>query len=196
MLITGGSQGSRTLNRAAEESWPLWDEGRSAADSSDRIAHAYEELAPNFGESGVDGRSRRFIDDMPRAFAEADLVVSRAGMGAVSELAAAGKPSILVPLPDARAISISCAMRRRSRKPERRGWCWIAEMTGERLVEEVTRLARDSGLLEEMGAAARSLRASRGRRGGRRMCWKSCRRDRRRYEAIDTTLEKAETIHY
>ena len=38
---------------------------------------------------------------MPAAFAEADLVVSRAGMGAVSELAAAGKPSILVPLPTA-----------------------------------------------------------------------------------------------
>ena len=42
-----------------------------------------------------------FLDDMPAAFAQADLVVSRAGMGAVSEIAAAGKPSILVPLPTA-----------------------------------------------------------------------------------------------
>ena len=52
------------------------------------------------------GEISEFIADMPRAFAEADIVVSRAGMGAVSELAAAGKPSILVPLPE-RAINIS-----------------------------------------------------------------------------------------
>ena len=36
VLITGGSQGSRTLNRAAEESWPLWKKRRGAFDSSDR----------------------------------------------------------------------------------------------------------------------------------------------------------------
>ena len=64
-------------------------------------AAAYEELAPRFRASGVSGEIHAFLDDMPAAFAEADLVVSRAGMGAVSEIAAAGKPSILVPLPTA-----------------------------------------------------------------------------------------------
>ena len=39
VLITGGSQGSRTLNRAAEESWPLWDERRGTLDPPDRIAY-------------------------------------------------------------------------------------------------------------------------------------------------------------
>ncbi len=100
VLITGGSQGSRTLNRAAEESWPLWKK------DAVRLIHqtgasAFEELAPRFRASGVPGEIRAFLDDMPGAFAEADLVVSRAGMGAVSEFAAAGKPSILVPLPTA-----------------------------------------------------------------------------------------------
>ncbi len=132
---------------------------------------------------------------MPRAFADADMVVSRAGMGTVSELAAAGKPSILVPLPDAPAISISCATPRRSRRPARRGWCWIAEMNGARLVEEVTRLHRESGLLEEMGAAARALReAGRGAAGGGHagvVC-----ADLSLASAIDTALRKAETIHY
>ena len=42
-----------------------------------------------------------FFDDMPRRVRGRDLIVSRAGMGAVSEIAAAGKPSILVPLPTA-----------------------------------------------------------------------------------------------
>ena len=40
-----------------------------------------------------------FVDDMPGAFADADLVICRAGAGAVAELAAAGKPAILVPYP-------------------------------------------------------------------------------------------------
>src|ERR1041385_6931931 len=100
LLITGGSQGSRTLNRAAEQSWPLWP-----ADAI-RLIHqtgaaASAELEPRFRASGVKGEISAFINDMPGAFAQADLVLSRAGMGAVSELAAAGKPSILVPLPTA-----------------------------------------------------------------------------------------------
>src|SRR5437870_6229434 len=100
ILITGGSQGSRTLNRAAQESWPLW------AKTSVRLIHqtgasAYEQLAPGFRASGIYGEISAFLSDMPAAFASADVVVSRAGMSTVSELAAAGKPSILVPLPTA-----------------------------------------------------------------------------------------------
>lgn len=80
VLITGGSQGSRTLNRAAEESWPLWKKG------SVRLLHQtgaamYEELAPRFHASGVEGEMFPFLSDMPRAFAEADIVVSRGGDG-------------------------------------------------------------------------------------------------------------------
>ena len=100
VLITGGSQGSRTLNRAAQESWPLW------GNFPVRLIHqtgssAYEEFAAGFRASGIDGEISPFLPDMPAAFASADLVVSRAGMSTVSELAAAGKPSILVPLPTA-----------------------------------------------------------------------------------------------
>src|SRR5580658_7860088 len=100
ILITGGSQGSRTLNRAAEESWPLWK------DFPVRLVHqtgaaSYADLAPRFRAAGVEGEISAFIPNMPQAFAEADVVVCRSGMGTVSELAAAGKPSILVPLPTA-----------------------------------------------------------------------------------------------
>ena len=123
ILITGGSQGSRTLNRAVEESWPLWKKG------SVRLIHqtgpaTYEEIARKFRATGIDGRVTAFLDDMPAAFAEADLIVSRSG-GTVSEIAAAGKPSILVPLAGGEPISINCATRKRSKKRARRGWCWI-----------------------------------------------------------------------
>ncbi len=56
-------------------------------------------LAAEFRETGLAGEVAAFIPDMPAAFAQADLVVCRSGAGAVSELAAAGKPSILIPFP-------------------------------------------------------------------------------------------------
>ena len=54
-----------------------------------------------FVRPGVEARSPRTSWRCAQVYARADIVVSRAGMGAVSELAAAGKPSILVPLPTA-----------------------------------------------------------------------------------------------
>jgi UDP-N-acetylglucosamine--N-acetylmuramyl-(pentapeptide) pyrophosphoryl-undecaprenol N-acetylglucosamine transferase len=153
VLITGGSQGSRTLNRAAQESWPLWDRARI------RLIHQigsrmYSELAPKFNQSGMPGEAAEFLTDMPRAFSEADLVVSRAGMGAVSELAAAAKPSILVPLPGASDQH----QLKNAQAFERGGAARLVldrEMTGARLVEEATRIIESPGLLEKMGGAAR-----------------------------------------
>src|SRR6202043_3231143 len=83
-----------------EASWALWsrDKMRLIHQTGSRM---YAELAPKFHESCMPGEIAEFLTDMPGAFAQADIVVSRAGMGAVSELAAAGKPSILVPLPGA-----------------------------------------------------------------------------------------------
>ena len=154
VLITGGSQGSRTLNRAAEQSWSLWKKG------SVRLIHqtgerAYAELAPKFRASGMGGEISAFFQDMPRAFAEADLIVSRSG-GTVSEIAAAGKASILVPLPTA----ADQHQLRNAQAFEKAGAARLvldSEMTGARLVEEVMRLAGDPGLLEKMGRAARAL---------------------------------------
>jgi len=155
VLITGGSQGSRTLNRAVQESWKLWDRGAV------RLIHqtgptAYEQLAPEFQSSGIEGEISPFLADMPAAFAAADIVVSRAGMGTVSELAAAGKPSILVPLPTA----ADQHQLRNAEAMERIGAASMildAEFNGQRLVEEVMRLSQSPVLLNTMGEAARSF---------------------------------------
>jgi UDP-N-acetylglucosamine--N-acetylmuramyl-(pentapeptide) pyrophosphoryl-undecaprenol N-acetylglucosamine transferase len=155
ILITGGSQGSRTLNRAVEASWPLWNKGEV------RLIHqtgrnAFEEIAPRFKESGVEGEIAPFFDDMPRVFAQTDLVVCRSGMGAVSELAAAGKASILVPLPGA---SDQHQLRNAEALAEAGAAVLVADadMTGERLVREVRRLAEEPELLETMGRVARAF---------------------------------------
>jgi UDP-N-acetylglucosamine--N-acetylmuramyl-(pentapeptide) pyrophosphoryl-undecaprenol N-acetylglucosamine transferase len=155
VLITGGSQGSRTLNRAVEESWPLWDRARI------RLIHQigsrmYSELAPKLNESGMPGEVAEFLTDMPRAFSEADVVVSRAGMGAVSELAAAGKPSILVPLPGASDEH----QLKNAQAFEKGGAARLVldrEMSGARLVDEVMQLIDTPDLLEKMAAEARAF---------------------------------------
>ena len=155
VLITGGSQGSRTLNRAAQESWPLW--GSTLV----RIIHqtgpsAYQQLETSFRASGIDGEISPFLANMPAAFAAADVVISRAGMSTVSELAAAGKPSILVPLPTA----ADQHQLRNAEAMEHMGASRMvldAEFNGQRLVEEVSRMARDPVLLKVMGQAARSF---------------------------------------
>src|SRR5262249_19216386 len=91
ILLTGGSQGSRSLNQAGVQSWPLFRKSGLAV----RIIHqsgprAFPEMRAAFQESGLDGEVVPFIQDMRAAFVAADLIVCRSGAGAVSELAAAG----------------------------------------------------------------------------------------------------------
>ena len=69
-LITGGSQGSRTLNHAARESWPLFVKAGFPV----RILHqtgaaGFDEIRDAFAKSGIEGEVVPFIADMPAAFA-------------------------------------------------------------------------------------------------------------------------------
>jgi len=100
VLITGGSRGARTLNRASKESWPHFRASRTPV----RIVHQtgaseHAALAAEFAGAGMAGEVVPFIKNMAAAFAEADVVVGRAGAGGVNEIAAAGMASVLVPLP-------------------------------------------------------------------------------------------------
>jgi UDP-N-acetylglucosamine--N-acetylmuramyl-(pentapeptide) pyrophosphoryl-undecaprenol N-acetylglucosamine transferase len=157
VLITGGSRGSRRLNQATRESWPLF---RNACFPV-RLLHqtGSEEWAPlerEFAASGLEGKVVPFFDDMPAAFAAADVVVSRSGAGAVAELAAAGKPAILVPFP----FAADDHQLRNAEAMVRAGAAKLVvdhEMTGERLFREVKALTAEPGLLNRMGEAARSF---------------------------------------
>ena len=156
LLITGGSQGSRTLNEAARQSWPLFGQAGLPV----RLVHqtgpsAFDALQRDFAATGLAGEVVRFITDMPAAFADADLIVCRSGAGAVSELAAAGRPSVLVPFPFAADDHQS----RNAEAMQRSGAARLvrdSEMSGEKLFSVVSELARSSAALEAMAAAARS----------------------------------------
>ena len=155
ILVTGGSQGSRTLNRAARESWPLF---RNAAAAVRFILQTgkpeFEALRTEFAGTGLAGEVRPFIDDMPAAFAEADLIVCRAGAGAVAELAAAGKPSVLIPFP----YAADDHQLRNAEAFARAGAARLAldrDWTGAKLHEMVASLIADRDELHRMGEAAR-----------------------------------------
>ena len=101
LLVLGGSQGSRALNRVlpaalAKVSGASVPEVRHQAGKG-RMAEAAEAYAA----AGVTADVTEFIEDMAEAYAWADLVVCRAGALTISELAAAGLGAVLIPFPQA-----------------------------------------------------------------------------------------------
>ena len=96
VLVFGGSLGARTLNEIALDAW---------AEAGPAVLHVcgerdFDRFSGRVSRPGY--RLLAFVDDFGAALGAADLVVSRAG-GSVWEIAAAGKPAILVPYPDATA---------------------------------------------------------------------------------------------
>jgi len=154
LLITGGSSGSRTLNQAAHQSWPLFrDAGVPVYILHQTGREGFEDTRAAFAQSGLEGEVVPFIENMPGAFASSDLVVSRSGAGAVAELAAAGKPSILVPFP----YAADQHQLRNAEECERAGAARLIldkDMNGKRLFQAVTEVASHP---EKMGEAARKL---------------------------------------
>ena len=150
VLITGGSRGARTLNRASRESWPLFRERGAGV----RIIHQtgaieHEVLAKSFRDSGVQGEVVPFISNMPCAFANADMVVARAGAGSVNEIAAAGMPSVLVPLP----FAADDHQRKNAQSLVDAGAARMlldAEISGERLFQEIESLRNNPDVLSRM----------------------------------------------
>lgn len=101
LLILGGSQGAKPLNDAVIKALPALRKAgvnllhQAGRNEEERVRQAYR-------EAGADPDCvKGFMDDMNAAYRWADLVLARAGASTVFELAAAGKPSVLVPFPQA-----------------------------------------------------------------------------------------------
>ena len=172
VLVTGGSQGSRRINQAVLAAASTWQAAPAAtktwADerrlSSVRLLHQtgqkeFEEVRAAYKTLGVDAKVSPFFDDMPAAFAEADVVVCRAGASAVAELNAAGKASILVPYP----FAADQHQLRNAEAMQQAGATQLvldSELTGERLTAEIVKFLENPGRLEAMEAASRSRAVS------------------------------------
>ena len=155
LVAVGGSQGARSINRATLAAF-------ASSDRSIKVLHVagrrdFAELQAELESKGRPAHYRLvdFIDDFDKTLAVADLVVARAG-ASLFELAAAGKPSILVPYPYATG------------QHQRRNAQWMAaagaavviedeELDASRLRAEVERLLNDRVQLAAMAAAARRV---------------------------------------
>jgi len=154
VLVAGGSQGARTINHAVAAAYgdgpPFELIHLAGAGQVDEVRALLHERQP-----GPRYRVLGYLDDFHSAVAAADLVISRAG-GSVFELAAIGRPAILVPYPYATA----------DHQTKNARWLVDAgaavlvpdgECTAERIRALVTELLGDQGRLDAMAAAARTV---------------------------------------
>lgn len=98
VLVVGGSLGAKALNDALPAALALLPVEQRPVITHQSGKKNIDALRANYAQANVDAEVVDFIDDMPRRYAEADLVICRAGAITVSELTAAGVASVLVPL--------------------------------------------------------------------------------------------------
>jgi UDP-N-acetylglucosamine--N-acetylmuramyl-(pentapeptide) pyrophosphoryl-undecaprenol N-acetylglucosamine transferase len=97
VLVVGGSLGAQALNEALPKALALLSPQPEVVHQSGE--KHLDALKKHYREAGVRGELLAFIDDMARRYAEADLVICRAGAVTIAELSAGGMASILVPFP-------------------------------------------------------------------------------------------------
>ena len=157
VLIFGGSQGAHRINVGTTEALPRlagqrghiqFLHGTGERDLA-RVRQAYE-------EGGFQARVEAFFQDMAMAYAAADFVIARAGASTIFELAAVGKPALLVPYP----YAANDHQRLNADVMVRAGAAWTvpdAYCDGQRIAASVQAALEKPELLARMGEQARSL---------------------------------------
>lgn len=148
VLITGGSLGARSVNNAIIRNIDLirksdihfiWQTGSIYYD---------EMVAKTESDRPVNLQIHKFLDRMELAYAAADLVISRAGAGTISELCLTGKPAILIPSPN---VAEDHQTRNAMALTERHAAVMIRDNEiDEKLIKETISLATDTSLLKKM----------------------------------------------
>ncbi len=101
LLVVGGSLGARSLNEIVPQALALLDPAQRPVVTHQSGASQIEALRANYARAGVVADLTPFIEDTASAFAQADVVLCRAGASTVTELAAVGAAAIYVPFPAA-----------------------------------------------------------------------------------------------
>ena len=157
VLVFGGSQGAHAINVAMVEAAPQL----AAGGQHFRLTHQTGErdvelVRDGYRRAGLQADVEPFLYDMGERLGQADVVVSRAGATTLAELAAAGKPAILVPLPTA----TDDHQRRNAEAVASAGAAEVvlqSALTGSVLASGILALARDAERRARMASAARSL---------------------------------------
>ena len=158
LLVFGGSQGARAINRAVVAALTHLSEWRDKLEIVHQSGQLdYEETVRGYKENGWPNADvKPFINDMAKAYANSTLIVCRAGATTLAELTACGRPAILVPYPHAAAGHQSGNAQALGAK----GAAMVLEerdLTAERLGQLVSGLLHDRTSLKSMSAAAKGL---------------------------------------
>lgn len=101
VLVVGGSLGARALNTVVPQALALIPEAQRPVVTHQAGEKQIDELRANYAAAGVQATLTPFIDNTAQAFADADLVICRAGASTVTEIAAVGAAAVFVPFPAA-----------------------------------------------------------------------------------------------
>jgi UDP-N-acetylglucosamine--N-acetylmuramyl-(pentapeptide) pyrophosphoryl-undecaprenol N-acetylglucosamine transferase len=155
ILIFGGSQGSHAINVAMVAAAPkLAAYPRGVAVTHQTGERDLELVRDGYVRSGIEARVEPFLFAMDREVKGADLVVCRAGATTIAELTAAGRPSVLIPLPTA----ADDHQRKNAEQLAESGAAEVVEqkhLTGALLADRITALIDDPDRLTAMALAAR-----------------------------------------
>ena len=164
LLVTGGSQGARHLNQTVGKALPdLLAHCQVLQISGNALYNETRELSESALAAQDEAVRRRYRlvaylnEEMPLALQAADLVLCRSGASTLSELAALGKPSILVPLPPAIGSSPQEANAEMFGRNQAARVMKDGDLKPQVLVENVTSILASSTLLEAMSNAASSF---------------------------------------
>jgi UDP-N-acetylglucosamine--N-acetylmuramyl-(pentapeptide) pyrophosphoryl-undecaprenol N-acetylglucosamine transferase len=158
VLLFGGSQGAHSLNHALLDALTIkmsdqrWQNAQFIIQTGKRD---HEDIKKKLSSLPYKMTVLPYIDDMPLAYAAADMVVSRSGAG-VSEVLACGLPAILVPYPHA----ASNHQEYNARSLEKAGAAVVimdANLNGPVLAETIDKMLFDPARLDSMAKAAKTL---------------------------------------
>ena len=143
VLVVGGSLGARALNDVVPQALALLPVEQRPQVTHQSGTSQIDALRSNYQHAGVMAELTPFIDDMASAFADADLVICRAGASTVTELAAIGAAALFVPLPSA----VDDHQTRNARFLVERGGGWLmpqAELTPAALAQFLQQATREN----------------------------------------------------
>jgi len=161
LLIFGGSQGARAINNAMTDALAKLSIVPDSLEITHQTGDAdFEKVREVYDRAGWDRADvRRYISDMVSEFAKSDLIICRAGATTCAELAAAGKASIMVPLPTA----ADDHQRKNAEAMQNAGASRMilqSDLNGDTLAKEISDLIASPDAISNMEAAAKKMARS------------------------------------
>ena len=156
VLIFGGSQGAHAINMAMVEAAPRLADRGGVAITHQTGERDLERVRDGYRQAGLVARIEPFLYEMDREMKNADLIICRAGATTIAELTAAGKPSVLIPLPTA----ADDHQRKNAEVLQHAGAAEVIEqkeLSGAVLADRIVGLLSDPQRRQQMARAARAL---------------------------------------